>query len=345
MLGLCRGVISALGCEPFGSRPGRRRPAPLALVTSGPDRVKVGFQTFFLHPPSGKGPLMSTILRQRMHQDLKLAGLADGTQEMYLRAVRRLAAHYKKPPDQITESELRDYLVHLRDHGKYAAGTLKVAASGIQFFYTYTVPRDWIIFKNLRIPRPQRLPDVLSVDEARRLIEAVRTPHNKAFFWTVYSLGLRLQEGLNLQVGDIDSARMFVHVHRGKGAKDRFVPLPPRTLTVLRQYWVTHRNPVWLFPATGRDHAAAHAATEPMARPSVRGAMARVVRDLGFRKKVTIHTLRHSYATHLLEAGVNLRLIQKYLGHSSLQATTIYLHLTSLGQEQARATIDKLMSE
>jgi integrase len=189
------------------------------------------------------------------------------------------------------------------------------------------------------------LPDVLSIDEVRRLIDAVRTPHNKAFFWTVYSLGLRLQEALNLQVGDIDSARMVVHVHRGKGAKDRYVPLPPRTLTVLRRYWATHRHPVWLFPAIGRGQEQASSATEPMARSSVHGAMKRVVRDLGIKKKVTIHTLRHSYATHLLEAGINLRLIQQYLGHSSLQATMIYLHLTSLGQEQARATINTLMSE
>jgi site-specific recombinase XerD len=116
-------------------------------------------------------------------------------------------------------------------------------------------------------------------------------------------------------------------------------------LKVLRRYWATHRNPVWLFPATGRDHDEATAASEPMARSSVHGAMKRVVRDLGFRKRITIHTLRHSYATHLLEAGVSLRLIQQYLGHSSLQATMIYLHLTSLGQEQARANIDKLMSE
>jgi integrase/recombinase XerD len=145
----------------------------------------------------------------------------------------------------------------------------------------------------------------LSIDEVRQIVDAVRTPHNKAFFWTVYSLGLRLQEGLNLQVGDIDSARMMVHVHRGKGAKDRYVPLPPRTLTVLRQYWVTHRHPTWLFPAMGRDQAQASMAAEPMARASVAGAMKRVVRELGFRKKISIHTLRHSYATHLLEAGVN----------------------------------------
>ena len=288
---------------------------------------------------------MGITLRQHRHQDLQLAGLADGTQTAYLRAVRQLAAHFRKPPDQITEPEVREYLVDLKDEREYAPSSLKIAASGLIFFYTHTVPRDWLTFKSLHIPRPQSLPDVLSIAEVRRLIDAVRTPHNKTFFWTVDSLGLRLQEGLNLHVGDIDGARMVVHVHRGKGSKDRYVPLPPRTLAVLRQYWVTHRHPIWLFPATGRDHAEAHSATEPMACSSVHGAMKRVVQEPGFRKRITIHTLRHSYATHLLEAGVNLRLIQKYLGHSSLQATTIYLHLTSLGQERARATIAELMSE
>jgi integrase/recombinase XerD len=288
---------------------------------------------------------MSTLLRQRMHQDLQLAGLAEGTQTLYLRAVRQLADHFDTAPDRLTERQLREYLLYLKNDRQYAPSSLKIAASGITFFYTHTVPRDWQTLKKLRIPRPQSLPDVLSIDEVRRLIDAVRTPHNQTFFWTVYSLGLRLQEALNLQVGDIDSARMVVHVHRGKGSKDRFVPLPPRTLTTLRHYWATHRHPLWLFPATGRDQEQAQAATEPMARSSVHGAMKRVVQELGFRKRVTIHTLRHSYATHLLEAGVNLRLIQQYLGHRSLQATMVYLHLTSLGQEQARATINRLMSE
>jgi site-specific recombinase XerD len=288
---------------------------------------------------------MASALRDRMHQDLQLAGLAEGTQTAYLRAVRKLAEHFHKPPDRLTEAEVRQYLLYLRNERKCSSSTLKIAASGIIFFYSHTVPRDWDTLKNVRFPRPQSLPDVLSTREVRQLIDAVRTHHNKAFFWTVYSLGVRLQEGLHLQLGDIDSDRMTVHVHRGKGAKDRYVPLPERTLTVLRQYWATHRHPVWLFPATGRDHAQARNATEPMARCSVHGAIKRVAQELGFRKHVTIHTLRHSYATHLLEAGVNLRLIQQYLGHGSLQATMIYLHLTTLGQEQARATIEKLMSE
>ena len=181
------------------------------------------------------------------------------------------------------------------------------------------------------------------IEEVQRLMEAVRTPHNKAYLWTVYSLGLRMQEALHLQVGDIDHQRMLVHVHLGKGAKDRYVPLPVKTLAVLRGHWLTHRNLVWLFPAHGGDPRKAATATRPMSPGGVQRMMRRVVRQLKLRKSVHLHTLRHSYATHLLEAGVNLRLIQQYLGHSSLQTTAIYLHLTSAGQEQARAAIERLM--
>jgi integrase len=184
---------------------------------------------------------------------------------------------------------------------------------------------------------------VLSVEEVRRLIAAVRTPHNHAYFWTAYSLGLRLEEALHLQVGDIDSQRMMVHVRRGKGAKDRYVPLPGRTLTVLREYWATHRHPEWLFPARGRDGQQTATADGPMTRSSVQKAMSRVVQELEFKKTISIHSLRHSYATHLLEAGVNLRLIQHYLGHSSLLSTMVYLHLTTASQEQAIARLETLM--
>jgi site-specific recombinase XerD len=184
---------------------------------------------------------------------------------------------------------------------------------------------------------------VLSVAELRRLSDAVGTHHNRAYFGTVYSLGLRLGEGLHLQVGDIDSARMLVHVHRGKGAKDRSVPLPSRTLSVLSEYWATHHHPQWLFPATGRDHQQAALATGPMDKSSVPGAMRRVVQELKLQKAISIHSLRHSYATHLLEAGVNLRLIQQDLGHSSLPTTMVYLHLTTARQEQAVARIEALM--
>ena len=288
---------------------------------------------------------MTTPLRQQTHQDLQLAGLVAGTQDVYLRAVKQLAAHFRQAPDRLTEKQVREYLLYLKNERQLASGSLKVAGSAIKFFYTHTVPRDWKTLQNLRFPKQKSLPDVLTIEEVRRLIDAVRTPRIKTFFWTVYSLGLRLQEGLHLQVGDIDSQRMLVHVHLGKGAKDRYLPLPPRTLVMLRQHWVTHRDPIWLFPAPTRDQSTATPATGPMQHHSVHMAMRRVVRELNFRKAISIHTLRHSYATHLLEAGVNLRLIQRYLGHSSLRTTAIYLHVTSLGQEQARAVIERLMVE
>jgi integrase/recombinase XerD len=286
---------------------------------------------------------MTSSLRQRMTQDLQLAGLSDRTQDAYLRAVRQLADHFRTPPDRLTEPQLRDYFLHLKNDRHFASASLGIAYSGIKFFYSHTCPRDWPTLRRLRVQREKRLPDVLSTDEVRQLIAAVRTRHNRIDFQTVYSLGLRLTEGLHLQVGDIDGARMMVHVHRGKGAKDRFVPLPTTTLKSLREYWATHRHRIWLFPATGRDHGQAARADGPMERSSVQGALRRVVRDLGFRKAISIHTLRHSYATHLLEAGVNLRLIQQYLGHSSLQTTMVYLHLTAASHEQARARIEELM--
>jgi len=286
---------------------------------------------------------LTTALRQRMHQDLQLAGLSERTQEAYLRAVRQLADHFHTPPDRLSEQPVREDFLHLKNDRKLATASLAIASSGIKFFYSHTAPRDWTTLKKLRVRRDKRLPDVLSVEELRRLIDAVRTHHHRAYFWTVYSLGLRLGEGLHLQVGDIDSARMLVHVHRGKGAKDRYVPLPSRTRSVLRESWATHRHPQWLFPATGRDHPQAALATGPRDKSSVQGAMRRVVQELKLQKAISIHSLRHSYATHLLEAGVNLRLIQQYLGHSSLPTTMVYLHRTTASQEQAVARIEAWM--
>jgi integrase/recombinase XerD len=285
----------------------------------------------------------TTPLRERMRQDLQLAGLSERTQEAYLRAVRQLASHFHQSPDRLTEPQIREYFLYLKNEKNFAPSSLGIAFYGIRFLYRHTLPRDWATLEQLRIPPRKTLPDVPSIEEVRRLIEAVRTPHNRTYFWTVYSLGLRLSEGLHLQVGDIDGARKMVHVHRGKGARDRYVPLPEQTLLRLREYWASHRIPRWLFPAVGRDQQSAHTAPHPMDQTSVQGALRRVVLQLGFRKRVHMHTLRHSYATHLLEAGVNLRLIQECLGHRSLQTTTLYLHLTSKGKEHAIDTIERLM--
>src|SRR4051812_13154664 len=229
----------------------------------------------------------TTALRQRMLQDLQLAGLRERTQEAYLRAVRQLADHFHTPPDRLSEPQVREYFLHLKNDKKFASASLVIAYSGIKFFYSHTAPRDWPTLQRLRVRKEKRLPDVLSVDEVRRLIAAVRTHHNRTYFWTVYSLGLRLEEGLRLQVGDIDSDRMVVHVHRGKGAKDRYVPLPSRTREVLRQYWATHRHPEWLFPATARDGQQTATADQPMTRSSVQKAMSRVVQERKLQKAIS----------------------------------------------------------
>lgn len=285
-----------------------------------------------------------TALRQRFLQDLQLAGFAERTCEAYVRAVRQLAEHYRQSPNTLTEAQVRDFFSHLKNVRRFARGSLTIAYSGIKFFFRRTVPRDWKTLEHLRVPPESKLPDVLTVEEVRRVIAAVRSEPCRACLWTIYSLGLRLAEGVSLQVGDIDAARSLVHVHRGKGSVDRYVPLPASTLHALRRYWTTHRNPHLLFPALGRGRTEGRTATEPMPRATVQGALCRVVEELGIKKRVSVHTLRHSYATHLLESGVNLRLIQKYLGHKSLQTTTIYLHLTRHGEEHAHARIDALMA-
>ena len=173
-------------------------------------------------------------------------------------------------------------------------------------------------------------------------MDACTTIRMATFFWTVYSLGLRLEEAINLQIGDIDSRRMMVHVHRGKGAKDRYIPLPQSTLHGLRVYWKIHRNPILLFPAEGRNHMDAATSATSMSVTSVQGAIKKIARQLNFAKKVSTHTLRHSYATHLLEAGASLKAIQKYLGHSSLQTTMVYLHLTETAEADTRKLINRI---
>lgn len=203
--------------------------------------------------------------------------------------------------------------------------------------------RDWHTLSLIYAKREQRLPTVLSTKEVWTILNAVRTPQNKAYLTTVYSCGLRLHETLYLQVSDIDSDRMRIHVHRGKGAKDRYVPLPESTLNILRNYWKQHRNSAWIFPRLGRSGKEGPTATIPMNKSSVQGALRRVLAQLNFRKRISIHTLRHSYATHLLEAGVNIRRIQQYLGHHSLNSTMVYLHLTTQGHEHAYGIINTLM--
>ena len=209
-------------------------------------------------------------LRKRMIECLQLRGLAERTQEAYSRAVHQLAAHYHKSPDQISEAELRQYFLYLKNVKHYSGNTMTIAICGIRFFYEQTLQRNWAIFGIVRPAPEKKLPVILSLSEVRQILGRVRLPRYKVCLSTIYSCGLRLQEGTNLQVADIDSARQMIHVRHGKGAKDRYVPLPERTLQLLRQYWKQHHNPVLLFPAEGRNHIDLARSSEPMSKSSVR---------------------------------------------------------------------------
>jgi integrase/recombinase XerD len=286
-----------------------------------------------------------TELRKRMIESLQLRGLSERTQEAYVRAVRQLAVHYDKSPDLITEEELRQYFLHIKNVKKYSRASSTIAICGIKFFYEKTLGREFTTLKLVRAPREKKLPVILSVEEVQAILARVRLSRYRVCLWTIYSCGLRLQEGTHVQVRDIDSARMMLHVRHGKGGKDRYVPLPDRTLEMLREYWKTHRNPVWMFPSEGRDHIPLKESSEPMHKSSVQDAFRAALKETKINKSASVHTLRHSWATHLLEAGVNLRLIQEYLGHSSPQTTSIYTHLTARAEELGRKAINQIMGK
>jgi site-specific recombinase XerD len=286
-----------------------------------------------------------TPLRKRMIEDLQLKGMGERTQQMYVRAVGQLAEHYHKSPDKITEEELRDYFLYVKNVKKWSRSTSTIALCGIKFFYENTLKYNWSTLRFVRAKREKKLPTILSREEVRLILSRIRLLRYRICLSTIYSCGLRLQEGTHLQVADIDSARGYIHVRRGKGVKDRYVPLPNRTLELLREQWKTHHNPVWIFPATGRGGNLMPTNNKPMPKASVQMAFKEALKETGIKKPASVHTLRHSYATHLLEAGVNLRLIQKYLGHNTPTTTSVYTHLTDKAIATATHTINELMKD
>lgn len=282
-----------------------------------------------------------TALRQKMIEDMQLRGLAERTQQSYVAAVRGLAEYYGQSPAQLSEGELRQYLLYLKNEKKAAASTCNQVLCALKFLYRHTLGQEWPILAFVKPEREKKLPVVLSRAEVKQVLGQVRQTHYRVCLATIYSCGLRLKEGVGLQVKDIDSGRMGLTVRRGKGKKDRQVPLPERTLAQLRGYWQRHRNPVWLFPRRQEGFAA----VGPMDSSSVQKAFRAARQASGIVKAASVHTLRHSYATHLLEAGVDIRLIQRYLGHGSLATTYIYIHLTPQIEQGATESINALMAE
>ena len=277
-----------------------------------------------------------TPLRQHMSAALQRSGKSERTQHASVREVRLLAQCYGTSPPLISESELQQDLLHRTNVDHLAPTSMRICYSGLRFCSLHVLERAWKLLDLIRAPSKYRLPALLRVQEVRRLLSLATPLHNRVYFPTVSSLGLRRHEGRLLHVSDRDGQRRMVPVPRGTGAKDRYVPLPPDTLALLRHDGTTHRHPPWLFPATGRAHKHMTTATAPMHRSSVQGAFRPAQQRAGIlQRDGGRHPLRHCYATHLLEAGVNLRALQSYMGHARLETTMLSLHLTHKGQEDA----------
>jgi site-specific recombinase XerD len=274
-----------------------------------------------------------TPLRQRLLDDLRLRNYSPRTIDVYVRAVARFARHFGRSPDRLGPEHVRQYQLHLLEQ-RASWSRFNQAVCALRFFYAVTLRRPGALVLLPYGKKPKPLPAVLSPDEVRRLFEAVRDPRDRMILQTAYAAGLRVSEVVRLKVGDLDSRRMVVHVRHGKGRKDRLVPLSPVLLDRLRHYWRQHRPREWLFPG--------QAAGRHLSTGQVQRLCRRAVRAAGIGKKATMHTLRHSYATHLLEQGTDLATLQKLLGHNQLSTTVRYTHVGQSLLQRALSPLDTL---
>jgi site-specific recombinase XerD len=270
-----------------------------------------------------------------MDEDLVVRGMSPRTRESYLGAVTALAKHYGRSPDRISAPEVQRYLLYLIQERRLAWSSCNIALSGLKFFYRVTLKRAQAQFE-LPTPRqPQKLPQILAPEEVVRLIECADNPKHRAILMTTYAAGLRLSEVTHLKVSNIDSTRMTIHVEQGKGAQDRYTPLSPRLLTELRRYWCVYHPKQWLFPGSRKPDL-------PILPHTVQRLFHRAKARAGITKDCGIHGLRHAFATHLLEAGVDVPTIQHVMGHGHISSTLRYFHLARKHLGAARSPLDLL---
>jgi len=275
-----------------------------------------------------------TPLRQRFIDDLRLRNYAARTIESYVSQVVYFAKHFGRSPDLLGPEEVRAYQLHMLQQ-RVSWSSFNQAVCALRLLYGTTLGRPELLPTIPYGKRPKVLPSVLAPEEVLRLIDAAETPRDRVFVQTGYGGGLRLSELLHLQITAIDSARMVIHVRHGKGGKDRLVPLSPRLLEELRAYWRLCRPRTWLFPG--------HKPGRPISTGNMQRRFSRLVRRVGLSKHCSIHTLRHCYATHLLEAGVDLVTLQMLLGHKSLETTARYLHVSTQRLRQTPSLLDLLV--
>ena len=278
-----------------------------------------------------------TPLRQRMLEELELRNYSPSTIETYIRCVAEFAQHFGKPPDQLGPEHIREYQLFLVRERKAAWSTFNQHVCALRFFYQTTLGRKEMI-EHIPYPRHERrLPSVLSQAEVAALLQAKSNLKHRALLTTLYAAGLRVSEAANLLVSDIESERMLIRVRQGKGRKDRYVMLSPKLLDLLRCYWKRYRPTYWLFPGDPAD--------TPMARNTIHTICRQATRAAGLSRPVSPHLLRHSFATHLLEAGTDLRTIQILLGHRNLKTTSLYMHVSTLALRSTISPLDLLASE
>ena len=280
-----------------------------------------------------------TRLRQRMLEDLQRRNYSPDTIRGYIRAVQQFADYFGRSPEQLGAEELRRYQLYLLHQKKLALGTVENCISALRFLYKKTLKRRDLAFDDLPFPKqPHKLPTVLSQDEVTRLIEAARNRMHRTILMLLYGTGMRRTEASQLKVSDIDSQRMVIHIHSGKGLRDRDVPLTPKLLEALRDYWRWKKPRVYLFPSKMGDPSV----EQPISDKTVWNLCRAAATRAGIQKKLGPHTLRHCFATHLLEAGTDLRTIQLLMGHERLEDTTIYLHLSQRHLHAAINPLDQL---
>ena len=260
-----------------------------------------------------------TPLRHKMLNDLVVRGLAENTQKSYLQAVTGLARHYRRSPDQISAREVQDYLIYLYQHRQLSWRSCNAIRHGLRFFYRITLGWPEPHFYIPGAKQPSKLPEVLSHEELVRLFTVTTDRKQRTLLMTTYAAGLRASEVTHLKITDIDSQRMCIRVVQGKGQKDRYVPLSAQLLPQLRHYWRLYRPPVWLFPGHPKDR--------PMSRYGASWIYRNAKTKADINKAGGIHTLRHCFGTHLLEAGTELVVIQRLMGHTSIRSTLRYLHI------------------
>ena len=280
---------------------------------------------------------------QEYRDEAQLRSHSKVTISTYLNRIKGLYDYYEREPAELTITDIRKYFLYLINVKKIGVESLRNSYYGIRFYYIYCRGFSKDDFKFMKVKRPERLPVILTKREVRKILSMVRVVDYKVCFELMYSCGLRIGEAVKISPGDIDGDRKILHLKNGKGRKDRAVPIPDNIYEKLRQYWLIHKNRDLLFPTRGSSDR--ESCEISIKRRVLQVAFKKALQESGVIRKATPHTLRHSYATHLLEAGVNIRVIQKFLGHRSLRATIVYIHLTGITEQRSVNLLNDLMSD